>query len=163
MENQKSYKFSESDIALWRFGIIGSLIHGNLAGTTLQEKFEEIAKAEYIDPKNRVVRICPETIRKWLYRYNTSGLVGLEDKERSDKGRTLVPDKIADRIRELRQQHLRWTLAVIFKELKKEKVWATRKETVDRGLQIVFHCKSKDRNLYKNFFLGLDALERILE
>ncbi|MBF0548166.1 MAG: DDE-type integrase/transposase/recombinase [Candidatus Riflebacteria bacterium] len=126
MENQKNYIISESDIALWRFGIIGSLIHGNLSGTTLQENLEKIAKTEYIDPKNRLVRISPETLRKWLYRYNTGGLAALEDKERSDKGRTLVPEYLADRIRELRQQHLRWTLAIIFNELKKEKLWNGR-------------------------------------
>jgi len=125
MEDQeittKSNDFSE--IALWRFAIIGSLIHGNLTGSTMQDCLQKIAAIEYRDPGNRLVKMVPDTLRKWLSRYNSNGIAGLEDKERSDKGQTLVPKNITDEIRKLRQENPRWTLAILFKKLRIAKIW----------------------------------------
>jgi|GEM_PF-1199501 len=119
--NIRSSDFSE--MALWRFAIIGSLIHGNLTGSTMQECLQKIAAVEYRDPKNRLVTVNQETLRKWLYRYNSGGIAGLEDQERSDKGHTLIPKNITDEIIKLRQEHARWTLAILFKKLRTEKIW----------------------------------------
>lgn len=88
-----------TDLALWRYGLISPFLHRDSAGRTLEEVLEELAKPEYRDPRGGSRRFSPETLRKWLARYKTGGLAGLADQERSDKGRTLVPEPLLRRIR----------------------------------------------------------------
>ncbi|MBF0502046.1 MAG: transposase [Candidatus Riflebacteria bacterium] len=112
-----------SDLALWRYGIISQLLHRDPAGRTMQEVLDNLAQSEYRFPDGQLRRLSSETLRKWLARYRIGGLASLSDQERCDKGRSLVPQSIIERIRALRDEHPRWTLAVLFRQLMQEKLW----------------------------------------
>ncbi len=123
MKNSSKIPDSPPEIALWRYGLISQLLHRDPIGRSIQEVLEDLATAEYRDPAGRTKRLSPETLRKWLTRYRIGGLAALADQERSDKGKSLVPEPILDRVRALRADHPRWTLAVIFRTLLQEKTW----------------------------------------
>lgn len=112
-----------SDLALWRYGIISPLLHRDPDGKTQLEALEELARPEYRFPDGHLQKISSETLRKWLSRFRIGGLASLDDQERCDKGRTLIPAETIERIRSLREEHPRWTLAVLFRRLLEEKVW----------------------------------------
>lgn len=115
-----------SDLALWRYGVISQLLHRDPAGRTIQEVLDELARLEYRFPDGRLRKLSPETLRKWLARYRIGGLASLADQDRCDKGRTLVPRPIVERIRTLRENHPRWTLAVLFRQMLQETLWNGR-------------------------------------
>lgn len=120
MNNQDS---SDDPIALWRYGLISPLLHAHIDDMTLQERLELIADQKWIKPDKTPTTIDSETLRKWLYRYRASGLVGLRDAIRSDKGSFQVPDSLQEAIRQRRELHPRWTLAILFEDLLKAKLW----------------------------------------
>ena len=115
-----------SDLALWRYGIISPLLHRDPGGRTKQEILEDLSRPEYRFPDGHLQKISSETFRKWLTRYRIGGLASLDDQERCDKGRTSIPSEIIERIRSLREEHPRWTLAVLFRRLLEEKLWNGR-------------------------------------
>lgn len=112
------------DLALWRYGIISTLLHREANENRLGELLEHLAQQSYVHPKDGAhVHLSPETIRKWFYRYQQGGLNGLGDKQRSDKGHHDVPTAIIDKMFELRKRHPRWTLALILKNLVECGLW----------------------------------------
>lgn len=115
-----------TDLALWRYGLISALLHRDPGGRTVQELLDDAARPTYRDPQGRSRRLSPETLRKWLSRYRVSGLAGLADRKRSDSGATSVPPALIERIRTLRTEHPRWTLAVLFRFLYRENAWNGR-------------------------------------
>jgi len=115
-----------TDLALWRYGVISELLHRDPAGRTKREVRDDLTQPEYRFPDGELGKISPETLRKWLARFKTGGLAALADQDRCDKGSTLVPLAIIERIRTLREEHPCWTLAVLFRQLIPEKVWNAR-------------------------------------
>ena len=115
------------DLALWRFGIISPLLHREANNSSLREALSQMARQSYVHPDGKTIELSPETIRKWLYRFNTGGLPALANKERSDKGRYDLPDNLVEIIFELRKHHPRWTLALLLSELIKSGHWDGRK------------------------------------
>jgi len=114
----------QMDLALWRYGIISSLLHRNANDAQLGELLSVLAQNSFIRPDDGShVTVSAETMRKWLYRYNHGGLSALADKQRSDKGCHDVPRPLADAMFELRKTHPRWTLALLLKELVILKLW----------------------------------------
>lgn len=114
----------QTDLALWRYGIISPLLHRDANNVTLCDLLHSLTQNSYIRPMDSArIYLNPETMRKWLYRYNHGGLPALANKQRSDKGRHHVPDRIADAMFALRQKHPRWTLALILRELVDRKLW----------------------------------------
>lgn len=116
-------KEKQMDLALWRFGIISPLLHREANNSGLGETLAQMARQSYVHPDGKMIELSPETIRKWLYRFNQGGLDALGNKERSDKGRYELPDGLADVVFELRKQHPRWTLALLLSELIKSGHW----------------------------------------
>src|SRR5258708_12292536 len=56
---------------------------------------------------SEAVGVCPRTVRKWVERYNSEGLAGLQD--RSSRPRQLyrpTPQPVIDRIASLRRHRL---------------------------------------------------------
>lgn len=115
------------DIALWRYGIISPLLHRDANDSTLKMMLIMASARKYVHPNGRYVLLSEETLRKWLYRYQRLGLPGLEDKQRSDKGRHKLPQALTEQIIALRLEHPRWTIARIIKELPKTGAWNGRK------------------------------------
>ena len=113
----------QMDLALWRFGIISPLLHREANDQGLGELLEQMARQNYVTLYGKQVEISPETIRKWLYRFNHGGLDALANKERSDKGRHELSAGLAEVMFELRREHPRWTLALLLSELIKRGQW----------------------------------------
>lgn len=111
----------ESEIALWRYGIIAPLLHSDPLGRPQAERLRSIADGTFLRPDKKPVRLSPETIRRWLYRYQGGGLRGLENETR--KRAFSLSQELRDIIFRLRQDQPRWSLAFIFDHLVKLKLW----------------------------------------
>lgn len=122
MENNR-----EIDMSLWRFGIIRPLLHRTANDVSLCDMLEIRSENRFIRPDSVNVKLSPETIRKWLYRYNHGGLQALADKDRSNKGRHDVPASIQNAMVELRGDHPRWTLALLMENLVENGVWGGKR------------------------------------
>ena len=112
-----------TDLAVWRYGVISPLLHPDPQGGRLCETLESLAQKPYRRPDGSFVRLSPETIRKWLYRYQHGGLPALAPVSRKDKGRSQVKEELIDAMAALRKDHPRWTLKLIFEELITTKQW----------------------------------------
>ncbi len=113
-----------ADLAVWRYGIISSLLHRNEEVETMEEALIRIAGVQYRRPDGQFVSFSPETLRKWFYRYRNGGLPALNDAQRKNTGtHHAVPRAISDRLFQLRQEHPRWTFARLIEQLVQDKVW----------------------------------------
>lgn len=114
----------KTELAVWRYGIISRLLHRNEEEGTLEQELQQLAAKPFRRPDGRSVSFSPETMRKWLYRYRHGGLPALGDNPRSNRGSHIaVPEHLAKRLVELRQEHPRWTLARMLDQLVEEKRW----------------------------------------
>lgn len=77
---------ANTDLAVWRYGIISRLLHRNEAEETLENELNRLAAQAFRKPNGTLVSFSPETIRKWLYRYRHGGLPALEDAPRKNRG-----------------------------------------------------------------------------
>jgi len=111
------------DIAISRFGIVGKLISKKESERLINQGSNNTEEFNLSDRENLCSDIEEDIAKKWLYRYNSSGLAGLYDTEIDDTGKILIPEKIADKIRTLRSIHPRWTTPQIISALKNEKIW----------------------------------------
>jgi putative transposase len=114
-----------ADTAVWRYGIISSLIHRHDEQETLESALQRLASRQFLRPDGSTVSFSPETLRKWLYRYRHGGLPALENRSRPSNGHSSVPEKLAQRLVALRQEHPSWTLARMLSKLIEEKLWDT--------------------------------------
>lgn len=113
----------ETKTAVWRYGIISSLLHRD-EEDTLNNELLKLADHSFRKPDGRTRFYSPETLRKWLYRYRHGGLPALGDTPRKDIGtHGSVSDKMTKRLTELRQEHPRWTFARMLDKLMDEKLW----------------------------------------
>jgi transposase InsO family protein len=124
VREQNDEKF---ELAVWRYGIISPLLHRDANSLPSGELLDQAAWQRYVHPNGSHINLSAETLRKWLYRYLQSGLPGLMGKVRSDKGNHQIPDKITSAMVALREEHPRWTLARMIKELSKTNRWNGRK------------------------------------
>lgn len=112
-----------SDLALWRFSIISPLLHRDVNELQMGELLERMARNNYLHPDGRTVRLSAETLRKWLYRYRRGGLPELANRLRSDSGNCGIDSKLADQLKDLREDHPGWTFAALLEELVKNGNW----------------------------------------
>lgn len=114
----------ETDIGVWRYGIISTLLHRNEEDGTLESDLQHLAGRHYRRPDGRSASFSSETLRKWLYRYRHGGLPALGDMPKKNRGtHASVPEPLAGRLVALRQEHPRWTLARMLSQLIDEKLW----------------------------------------
>lgn len=114
----------KTELAVWRYGIISRLLHRNDEEGTLEQDLQQLAAKPFRKPDGSSTSFSSETLRKWLYRYRHGGLPALDDSPRSNRGsHTAVPEQLAKRLVDLRQEHPRWTLARMLDQLVVEKCW----------------------------------------
>ena len=73
-------------------------------GETIQARVRELSKRTFKDEyTGHEYRFTPRTISTWLYRFKSQGFTTLENKTRSDKGksRKIKPEELAEMIREV--------------------------------------------------------------
>jgi putative transposase len=74
------------EVALFRYGVIGSLISGELFHGDLKRRIRELATRRFSIPFSRRVRIGMGTIMVWLMLFRTGGFDALKPKKRRDRG-----------------------------------------------------------------------------
>jgi transposase InsO family protein len=87
------------DIALFRYGIIAPVIHGNVAQQA--RYFRQMADRDYDVPHWGKKKYLPQTFKKWLKQYRRYGFEALMPKEREDKGQSRkINDQLKNAIKE---------------------------------------------------------------
>ncbi len=120
---QDDPKYENEKWCLWRFGIIAPLLHRESGAITQNALLNNLAKQVWLYPDGTSVSLSPETLRKWLYRFQHGGLPALANQTRSDKGCFQVPGKLVDGLHEERLEHPRWSTQLILEKMLERKLW----------------------------------------
>jgi transposase InsO family protein len=115
------------DLGLWRFGIISPLLHGTEVGPTMSAQINELSQRVFYTPDGVEKHFCPDTIRDWLGRYRTSGIDGLRNKQRKNRGTTLVPPALQQALIDLRNSQSQWTVKRLLRTLREQGLWDGQK------------------------------------
>jgi putative transposase len=83
-------------IALWRIGVLGTLVSARLEHGDRVKLFAEIAARVYTMPDGKSIELSPRTIESWYYDYKAGGFEALYPCTRSDCGqsRAIAPDLV---------------------------------------------------------------------
>ena len=93
-------------IALFRFGVLGDLVHLAPGERAIFEQLKEKAERDYQIPFTTRTRVAAETIRDWLKNYRKAGFDGLKPQPRADLGESrAIPREIADLVLTLKEEH----------------------------------------------------------
>ncbi len=90
--------------ALFRFSVLGALLHRELARGELQQEIARLAAREYDIPGSSRTRIGVKTLEGWYYAYRREGLAGLEPKTRQDRGVSKIEPAIREAILTARRE-----------------------------------------------------------
>src|SRR3989475_5334167 len=90
-------------IALFRYGLIATLVLEKLPRGEMIRRARELAEHEYDIPFSDRRQVSVETLLHWAARYRTGGLEALGPQPRSDRGkpRVIPPhvDKLIERLK----------------------------------------------------------------
>ncbi len=105
-------------IALFRYGLIASLVLEPLPRGELTRRAEEIAALHYEIPGSKRTSVCVDTLLDWVLRYRSGGFEALAPKPRQDRGqpRTITP-QLADLIERLKRENPHRTGTTLLREL----------------------------------------------
>jgi transposase InsO family protein len=105
-------------IALFRFGVIASLVLEPLPRGELTRRAQEIAARHYDIPASKRTSISVDTLLDWAFRYRNSGFEALAPHPRQDRGqpRTITP-QLADLIERLKRENPHRTGTTLLREL----------------------------------------------
>jgi len=111
----------ETQIALFRYGLIADLIHlPRGKGSRLYAKLREKAALEYTIPGTHRTRVEVETIRDWLGQYRRGGFDALKPKPRSDIGACRsIPQEVVDVLVSLKEEHPSYSVAMVLDEARR--------------------------------------------
>jgi len=115
------------DHGLWRFGIISPLLHRTEGAPPLHAQIKELAQRVFCTPNGTDKRLCPNTLRDWLYRYRTCGIDGLRNKPRKDQGSSSVPPELGQALADLRKRQPLWTVKRLLNGIRDQGIWNGRK------------------------------------
>jgi len=108
-------------IALWRIGVLGSLVSARLEHGDRVKLFEEIAARVYeMPPDGKLVELSPRTVESWYYAYRQGGFDALCPGTRSDcgKSRAIAPE-IAELILRAKREKPRRSIKRIIRMLER--------------------------------------------
>jgi transposase InsO family protein len=105
-------------IALFRYGLIASLVLEELPRGELTRRAQEIAARHYEIPGSRRASVSVDTLLDWALRYRTGGFEALAPKPRQDRGhsRTITP-QLAGLIERLKRENPHRTGTTLLREL----------------------------------------------
>jgi len=90
---------TKKEIALFRYGLIAPVLHGNVA--VQMNYFRQMAQKDFEVPRQGKKKYKPQTFKKWLKLYRRYGFEALVPKEREDKGQSRkIDDRLEQDIRE---------------------------------------------------------------
>ncbi|MBI4893064.1 MAG: DDE-type integrase/transposase/recombinase [Acidobacteria bacterium] len=105
-------------LALFRYGLIASLVLEPLPHGELTRRAEEIAARHYDIPDSKRRAVTVDTLLEWAKRYRNGGFEALAPKPRQDRGqsRTITP-QLADLIERLKRENPHRTGTTLLREL----------------------------------------------
>jgi transposase len=105
-------------IALFRYGLIATLVLEALPRGELTRRAEEIAARQYEIPGSQRTSISVDTLLDWALRYRNGGFEALAPQPRLDRGksRTITP-QLADLIERLKRENPHRTGTTLLREL----------------------------------------------
>jgi putative transposase len=100
-----------TEIALFRYGLIASLLFTPLPAGQVEQVLRQIASQRYPIPYSRRTRVGISTLRRYLRAYQAGGFDALRPQERTDKGvpRALPPEVLEKAIALRQEQPARTT------------------------------------------------------
>ena len=94
--NEQEKKRAE-EVALFRHGLLGDVLHLPPGHKGLYEKLQKKAEGEYSIPGSTRNRVAVETLRDWLKAYRKGGFDALLPRPRKDAGQSrALPPEVAD-------------------------------------------------------------------
>jgi putative transposase len=105
-------------IALFRYGVIASLVLEPLPRGELTRRAQEIAARHFDIPASKRTSISEDTLLAWALRYRNGGLEALAPQPRRDRGksRTIAP-QLANLIERLKRENPHRTGTTLLREL----------------------------------------------
>ena len=106
------------DVALFRYGVIGPLVSGELCHGELKGKIRELSMRRYTIPFSSRSSIGFGTIEEWLSNFRHKGFDGLKPKPRNDRG-TLrgVRAQLKEDLLRMRMDNPKMSVDLICREL----------------------------------------------
>src|SRR5438105_14541934 len=93
-------------IALFRYGLIATLVLEKLPRGELIRRARELAEHDYDIPFSDRRRISVDTLMHWAVRYRTGGLETLAPRSRSDRGKPrVITQQLAHLIERLKREN----------------------------------------------------------
>jgi putative transposase len=113
MDDPKSEK-----VALFRYGLIATLVLEKLSRGELMRRARELAALEYDIPSSARTTISVGTLLKWARRYRKGGLDALSPKRRQDRGRSrVISPQLGELIERLKRENPHRTGTTLMREL----------------------------------------------
>jgi len=105
------------EVALFRFGVIGDLVHLPPGAKGLYARLKEKAAIDYRIPGSPRVRVAEETIRDWLKAYRRGGLDALTPRPRADNGQSrALPRELADLLVSIKDEKPDLSVQLVIRE-----------------------------------------------
>lgn len=110
-------KKKSDDVALFRFGVIGDLVHLPPGTKGMSARLREKAEIDYRIPGSTRGRVASETIRDWLKGYRKGGLDALRPKVRGDQGRSrALPREVSDLLLAIKDGNAELSVQLVIRE-----------------------------------------------
>jgi putative transposase len=105
-------------IALFRYGLIASLVLEPLPRGELTRRAEEIAARHYEIPASQRTSVSVDTLLDWALRYRRGGFEALAPQPRQDRGQSrAITPQLADLIERLKRENPHRTGTTLLREL----------------------------------------------
>lgn len=109
----------KKEIALFRFAVLGDLVHAQLRRGDLRRALEKKSRELWLCPDGQSRRISAKTIQAWIYAYRKHGFEGLAPQGRKDKGASkAIPEKLQPLILDMKREDPGRSVPVIMRELR---------------------------------------------
>lgn len=110
-----------TEIALFRYGLISALLFDPLAAGQLEQALRAIAAKTYTIPYSSRTRVSVSSLRRYLQLYNQGGFEALRSRGRSDRGiPRAFPPEVLERAIALREEQPARTTSTLVDILKRD-------------------------------------------
>jgi len=136
------------EIALFRYGLISSLLFDPLAAGELEKALRQIASKSYTIPSSTRTQVGISTLRRYLKLYNQGGFDALRPKGRSDKGRPRAfPAEVIEKAIALREEQPARTTSTLADILKRDPELSLEQIPNEHTLASHLRSRGKTRRL----------------
>jgi putative transposase len=105
-------------IALFRYGLVATLVIEVLPRGELSRRAQEIASRQYDIPYSKRNSVCVDTLLQWAARYRQGGFEALAPHPRQDRGKSrVITPQTADLIERLKRENPYRTGTTLLREL----------------------------------------------